>query len=536
MIISERGELIALLNSTCRAAAKVKNACSELGHDEAFPMKVVLGRSAKNGRWPIYLIEETPANLIALIESAVIDGRKLDAADYSALADANCYEIALIGPQCQDPDGKKFTGELRILKEETSANRATAGETDEKVRKAADAAIAAGCVTAEEMEERIRLMKENGVDPFLMYRVVSQYRKYNKPTHRPSTIYVDPYLESSMKSKREGIIAEGLRAAVSRQALICEGEKSVGKNVYLETIAWLMNQPQYLITFSRQMSPASIYGEKSTDNSAAKALAEFDPNILQQADRIEEKIRFSMNILFKQGMGANDAMDSAMKMLPETDRNILRQAAEFKKLQAQSASVNIIIDASELYDWLADGGMMVFNEMNLCEPNFLASFANQLLDGTGFLFIPGRGEVPIHKDCVLFGTQNADYAGCEQQNEATVSRFGCLVFPQPESIKRQLVSAVTSALKRDGFSGAALNLKYYDQCENFYIKLRAAVRKAQVTNACLNIRGFVRALTAVAESDGKANLKRQIEIHVVNTTSQEDRSAILPILSEIVTL
>ena len=80
------------------------------------------------------------------------------------------------------------------------------------------------------------------------------------------------------------------------------------------------------------------------------------------------------------------------------------------------------------------------------------------------------------------------------------------------------------------------NLKYYDQCENFYIKLRAAVRKAQVTNACLNIRGFVRALTAVAESDGKANLKRQIEIHVVNTTSQEDRSAILPILSEIVTL
>ena len=123
--------------------------------------------------------------------------------------------------------------------------------------------------------------------------VLKGYRMYNKPTHIPSCVYVDPYLDSTQKQKVEGIIAEGLRAAVSRNAVICEGEKSTGKNVYLETISWLMGMPMYLITFSRQMSPSSIYGEKTTDNSAAKALSEFDQNILAKAEVIREKMRFA---------------------------------------------------------------------------------------------------------------------------------------------------------------------------------------------------------------------------------------------------
>ena len=334
----------------------------------------------------------------------------------------------------------------------------------------------------------------------------------------------------------EGIIAEGLRAAVGRHAIICEGEKSVGKNVYLETLAWLLNMPMYLITFSRQMSPSSVYGEKTTDNSAAKKLAEFDPEILEKADRVNEKLKFSLNLLYKQGLDANKAMEAATEALPEEDKDVLKKASEFKKLQAQSASVNIIIDASELYDWLEDGGLMCFNEMNMAEANFFASFTNQLLDGTGFLFIPGRGEVPINKDCVLFGTQNADYQGVEQQNEATMSRFGCLYFEQPETIKAQLVAAVTSALKKDGFDGVTLDKKYYDESEKYYIQCRSAVRQSTVTNACLNIRGYVRALTEVAESDGRARLSRQVEIQVINTCPFDEREPLVNIKRQIITL
>ena len=180
--------------------------------------------------------------------------------------------------------------------------------------------------------------------------------------------------------------------------------------------------------------------------------------------------------------------------------------------------------------------VLCFNEMNMAEANFFASFTNQLLDGTGFLFIPGRGEVSIHKDCVLFGTQNADYEGVEQQNEATMSRFGCIEFRQPETIKGQLVAAVDSRLKKDGFTGVSLSAKHYKEAEAFYKQCRGAVRKAQVSNAVLNIRGFVRALVTVAESDGYATLKRQIGIHVINTTPTDERQALYDILENIVTL
>ena len=122
------------------------------------------------------------------------------------------------------------------------------------------------------------------------------------------------------------------------------------------------------------------------------------------------------------------------------------------------------------------------------------------------------------------------------QNEATMSRFGCIEFKQPETIKGQLVAAVGSRLKKDGFEKVSLPAKFYNEAENFYKQCRGAVRKAQVSNAVLNIRGFVRALSTVAESDGYATLKRQIEIHVINTCPLDERQPLCDILENIVTL
>ena len=196
----------------------------------------------------------------------------------------------------------------------------------------------------------------------------------------------------------------------------------------------------------------------------------------------------------------------------------------FEKLKAEASAVHITVDQSELYDWLTIGGVMVFNEMNMAEANFFASFTNQLLDGTGFLNIPGRGEVDIDPNCVLFGTQNADYQGVEIQNEATMSRFGCLYFKQPRTVKPQLMTAVSSALKKCGYEDCMLDEIYFDQCEAFYKQCQKAVESGLVANSVLNIRGFVRALTAVAKSNGCAKLRRQVEIHVINTCPVDDRA------------
>lgn len=535
MIVKESFEMSLRKDATCPAGTPILEMLDKADGKTALPVKLVFGSQKKAGKYAIYLAEEkdTPKGLVGKVTSMPINdkGEALDDADLDAVIAEVDYRIEVFSRE-----GNVMHAKLLLLKDEASANQKSSSETDEELEKLMQEKIDAGIVTREEMDARVRFMKDNYVDRFLMLRIIRKYRKYNKPAHTPSCLYVDPYLEQSHKRREEGIISEGLRASAGRTALICEGEKSVGKNVYLETIAWLLGMPMYLITFSRQMSPSSIYGEKTTDNSASEALKGFDPDILMKADRVEEMIRFSMNLLFKRGIGADEAMASAMQDLSDKDKEILRQAALFKKLQAQSSSVNIVIDQSELYDWLCDGGLLVFNEMNMAEANFFASFTNQLLDGTGFLFIPGRGEVKIHPDCVLFGTQNAEYQGVEMQNEATMSRFGCLYFKQPESIKKQLMNAVASSLKKDGFAGTKLEAKFFNECENFYKQCRGAVRKGVVSNACMNIRGFVRALTAVAEGDGYCRLNRQIRIHVIDTCPFDEREALYAILDQIVTL
>lgn len=511
----------------CPSGSMVLNAIDQLENGEFLKIKTVIGKDQINGGFGFYVNEEAKENLYGISHLSNVDPDKL-----AEMMEEGTYEIRLY-----ERKGSIMHGVLCVEEETGEREKTHKGKTlSKELLEAIDDAVRRGVVTKEEMDRRMKVFKENEVDDYLIERIVKKYRVYQKPIHIPSCIYVDPYLCQSKKSKTEGIISEGLRAAADRSAIICEGEKSVGKNVYLETIAWLMGMPMYLITFSRQMSPSSIYGEKTTDNSAAKGLAEFDPEILMRAGQIEEQRKYSLNAMFRKGLNGADAMNEVEKTMSEEQKAILMKSAMFKKLEAQSASVNIVIDQSELYDWLVDGGILVFNEMNMAEANFFASFTNQLLDGTGFLFIPGRGEVRIHKDCVLFGTQNADYQGVEMQNEATMSRFGCIVFKQPDSIKGQLVAATNAAIQRSDDPAIELPEKYFDQCEAFYKQCQSSVKKAMVTNACLNIRGFVRALTRVALSHGYASLKRQLEIEVINTCITDDRIPLCAVLEQIVTL
>lgn len=510
MVVKSTLDITMRKDITCQAGSSVIRMTKDLGEGEALKVKLVLGKSQKQGKWPVYLDEESAddTNLVAkVIEIREPDGTVLEDSDIEALVTEGGYRLVITGPQ-----SNMITGKMQLLKDSASASQKSDAALSDELQQLIDDKVKGGIVTEQEIQARFKVMQDNHVDTFLMTRVIRGYRKYRKPVHIPGCLYVDPYLDSAIKQKREGIISEGLRAAVGRTAMICEGEKSTGKNVYLETISWLMGMPMYLITFSRQMSPSSIYGEKTTDNSAAAALG------TREALECAE---------------AQAKVGRAGEPYSQTD---LEKAARFEVMKAQSASVNIVIDASELYDWLTDGGLMCFNEMNMCEANFFASFTNQLLDGTGFLFVPGRGEVPIHPDCVLFGTQNADYQGVEQQNEATLSRFGCIEFQQPETIKKQLRTAVKAKLEKDGFKGAELDAKYYNSCEAFYKQCRGAVRKAAVSNACLNIRGFVRALVTVAESDGYATLERQVQMHVVNTCPFDERQPLLDILKNVIAI
>ena len=476
---------------------------------------LLLGKMKAAGKWTVYLDAEERSNMVGHIlsikESSGSDSELADL-DMELLMEEN-LRISL-----RHTEDRKMMGMLQIVSDENTKTKEQEHIT--RVEEMILDKIRQGIVTIEEMDERLRVMMANEVDPFLIERVIQGYRKYDRPVRHPSCIYVDPYLDDTKRRKEQGIIQKGLRSATSRHALILEGEKSTGKNVYAETIAWLMGMPSYLITFTRQMSPSSIYGEKCTDNSASELLESFDSSWLKKAKMIHDELRSGRD---KNG-------------LSEEEKEILDKEADFEKLKALAASVHIKMDQSELFDWLTIGGIMIFNECNLADPNFFASFANQLLDGTGYIVIPGRGEVRINQDCVLLGTQNAEYIGTENQNEATMSRFGCIEFEQPKTIVKQLLAGTEAELKRHGDIGEKLKPDYYQQAQAFYTKCRDSVHNGLITNSSLNIRGYIRALTEVSESHGFASLKEQITIQVINTCPNEERSSLKGILSQVVTL
>lgn len=493
-------DIVIKSNSTCPQKTNVLS----LLDNKAASFKTIVGSELLRGFYPVYVDKEEKTALYGFIQS-VKDGETVIDNDAIKEIVSNGADIVLNSYSGMLISGQMLLDEVKQANvDNTSVSPALQAVIDEK--------IAAGIVSKEEMDDRLKVMQENKVDEALKIRVVKGYRKYNKQAHKPRCIYVDPYVDT-IKAGKEGIIAEGLRNGVMRMAAICEGEKSVGKNVYMETIAWLLGMPLYMITFSRQMSPSSIYGEKSTDNSASEKLKTMTNEAIA-------KVMLETNQPFK----SNDSRDKA-----------IRAAAEFELQKARSASVSIVIDASELYDWMVDGGCMVLNEMNMGESNFLSSFLNPLTDGTGFLFIPGRGEVQMHPDCVLFGTQNADYEGVLQQNEATVSRFNTLYFKQPESVINQFKAATQAALDKSGCTYKLKN-EYFTQAQKFYSQCMKAVRGQTVSNAVLNIRGFVRALTTVAESEGYVTLNRWLQICVINTCPTDEREALSAVLNSIVTI
>lgn len=389
--------------------------------------------------------------------------------------------------------GNLFTAEA-VLREPTVKAKKVNASVDDAVKRV----VSEGIMSQEQADTNLAILRAHQVSDTLISRVFDRCKKYNKPAHKAGTVFVDAY--RNRKDPEARIIANTIRCIETGSAVIFEGDRSVGKNVCAETIAQLLNMPYYLITFNKRMSSEDIYGAKTTDNSASQMLT---------ADRAEAYLEVM------RGKGAGP--------------DALQKAIEFQLYQAKAASINIVQEASQFVEWLLNGGLMVLNEMNLSDPNFFASIFNQLLDGTKFLYVPGYGRVDVHPDCVIIGTQNkACYAGVSQQNNATMSRFGCIVFDFPDSIRKQLKEAIGGRFE--------VASEYYQQTDNLYRQFKKIVDSGTIGNECLNIRGFVRAIEAFAVDPSSTKLSAQIMIHVVNTCPEDNRKELAKQVEEFVTL
>lgn len=454
---------------------------TELGDSKKLDIPVFYEKNEALGKWEFYINPQGDKQKIGILE-----GNELESVLQGIIDDKDEYSIFLSSTDATAIMGGTLTRkrtEVKKKKFDTSAY----DEIKKKI-------VEGGICTEDQLEFNIKVMQENRCPEELIMAVLKRYRKTDRPAHRPKVIYVDPDPESKETSN----LALLLLNAIMGSATILEGDKSVGKNVCAETAAMVLNETYDMKSFTRSLRADDMYGNRETDNSAS--------NMITQ-ELAEASLRYHAG-----------------------EKQFFEEAAKYETYKAKAASVMITQEISPFCRWLREGGVFVFNEMNMAEANFFSSFTNQITDNSGFLDVPGVGRIDINPNCILIGTQNADYTGVCDQNGATMSRFGCIAFDYPKSIKKQLMAAVTKETRE------ALDEKYFTQTDTWYQSLLHSVQNNLIENDCLNIRGCVRALDAVAKVPGLVTLKKELMIHVVNTCPKEDRSNIIAELNGAVSL
>ena len=381
-----------------------------------------------------------------------------------------------------------FKAELNV---EVSAGKEKAETDASAFEKEIKIAVKKSNLTKKEVEERVNVMIANNVTPSVIRVTLSDYHKVEKP-HVPSAIY-----QNMRGDKENSILNLALMAAHNGQALIFSGEKSTGKNVAAETVAYCRGESFYRINFQKNMMIEDIFGSQTTDNSAA--------------ERLEvEKAK----ALLKLKAHPNEMTDEEIEL-----------AAEFEVDKAKSACIRLIHSKSDIIRWAEEGGVMLYDEVNMANANILQQVMNSVADGEKVLIVPGVGNIKLNKNCVLLAGMNPGYAGTMELNHATKSRCGFINFEYPNSVVEQL---------KANFAEGEVADAYYNACEKFYKKMKKAVEAHFIDSTyCLNIRGFVNALKNVATFPDATTLKEELITYVVSGCEEgKERDSVMEILEQ----
>jgi len=397
-----------------------------------------------------------------------------------------------------------------------------------------------GVNSKQDLDAKVEQMRKNRVPETAILKVLTSpgYEEFDPDVSCPKTFYVDPD-----PKRMPSIMTTCLVLAVSVKRFIAEGDKSVGKNVMTEELAWLLNLKYSLKTMSRGLTYEDMFGNMRTEQPELASMSDEESTRLALAGICVDKYGMKAGEVLET-LGLTGARTAGPKKAAAEDADAhkaavvadliskgadveLTNAARFEMLKAKAATIQLKREITDFTDWIANGGMMCLNEVNLADPNFLASFVNQLTDGTGFLEISGLGRVRLNDKAVLVGNRNKGYTGTQEANEATMSRFPVVKFDYPASIENILKSAVKHRL--DGV--------YFQQCDTLYVKLRESVRQNLISNQALNIRGFVAALESVAQFPGVMTLNEALRVCVVYLVEQDvEQSALIQTLNDVVNL
>lgn len=235
--------------------------------------------------------------------------------------------------------------------------------------------VANGIVDGVTLVEIEKYLKSNKVSPKQIKRVFESMRTYADDIQNripnPTVKYKDTV----------GLVKKSIVYLNTGKHLRFVGEKGVGKNVLIETLAWVYQRPLYEMALNSQTDKMDILGSKTFEST------------------VDE--------------------DGKEKTVMSFDKEVLVEAMEV-------------------------GGFMNLDEINTADPSVLVVL-HPIADGRGRLEVPGYGLVEADENFSLILSMNQDYIGTSPLNEATRDRFIPILFPENPSIAKMLAVRVPDA-------------------------------------------------------------------------------------------
>lgn len=390
------------------------------------------------------------------------------------------YEAKVVGV------GEKpntFEAELNVLKDASkNPDEIDFSDFEDEIK----FAVSESGLKQAEVEERVKVMLDNSVKPSVIKATLSDYHKVTNP-HIPSALF-----KNTREQAQNSILNQSLMAAHNGQALIYSGEKSTGKNVCAETVAYCRGESFTRLNFQKNMLLEDIFGSMTFESNTENLTVE---NALA-------KVR----------------VDTFPDRVNPSD---LEQAAQFEIDKAKAASINLVHATTDIIRWAKEGGIMLYDEVNMANANILQMVMNSVADSEKVLIVPSVGTIKLNKHCTLLAGMNPGYAGTMELNTATKSRCGFVNFEFPKTITPQL---------KTNFEEGEVPENFYQACEVLYGSFKTSVESGNISSDCLNIRGFVNALRNISCFPDATNLRDELNTYVVSGCDQEERDVVETIL------
>lgn len=223
---------------------------------------------------------------------------------------------------------------------------------------------------------------DNKFDADYIIEIFKTYKSY--PEEVKSRIPKRP--ERVFKDNEENLLLTAFSAISNKYNILCSGEKGTGKNVFIETIAWIYQRPLYGISINRETDKYDLIGSKT-----------IDAEIESESGTAVNKIKFSKEVL---------------------------------------------IEAMEV------GGIINIDEINFADPG-ITGLLHSIGDDRRAIEVPGYKYVTADNNFAIMATMNLDYQGTQELNEALADRFVDITFANNDSIYDILKDACIGVKKSD---------------------------------------------------------------------------------------